>query len=221
MLFSFPRRPWYGHYVKATYVVPTLCARASITKSQALPQDRAHLVGGERLRGRPGLHRPAKGAKIFEGHDVRPGMPAEALSIAGHTADRTASPNRQVPADRAASCRSSARGSTLPWRSNRDYHRRSCKMTLMRTQDESCGPSPCQMLAALAAGILVSPRRGLAGDRELRFGLTPVFLTNDLELLARLKSYLERAVGSPVRLVTCRTYQEITSLLVSGQLDVR
>ena len=76
-----------------------------------------------------------------------------------------------------------------------------------------------QMLTGLAAGILAGPRITLAGDRELRFGLTPVFLTNDLELLARLKSYLERAVGSPVRLVTRRTYQEITSLLVSGQLD--
>jgi phosphonate transport system substrate-binding protein len=54
---------------------------------------------------------------------------------------------------------------------------------------------------------------------ELRFGLTPVFLTSDLELLAKLKTYLERATGHTIRLVTKRTYGEITSLLISGQLD--
>jgi phosphonate transport system substrate-binding protein len=58
-----------------------------------------------------------------------------------------------------------------------------------------------------------------AASQDLKFGLTPVFLTNDLELLARLRSYLERAMNAPVRLVTRRTYQEITSLLISGQLD--
>jgi phosphonate transport system substrate-binding protein len=58
-----------------------------------------------------------------------------------------------------------------------------------------------------------------ADGADIRFGLTPVFLTSDLELLASLKSYLERATGSAVKLVSRRTYQEITSLLLSGQLD--
>lgn len=58
----------------------------------------------------------------------------------------------------------------------------------------------------------------IAAD-EFKFGLTPVFLTNDLELLARLRDYLRRKAGHNVRLVTKRTYQEITSLLISGQLD--
>jgi phosphonate transport system substrate-binding protein len=53
----------------------------------------------------------------------------------------------------------------------------------------------------------------------IRFGLTPVFLTNDLELLGRLQSYLQRSTGYPVSLITRRTYQEITALLTSGQLD--
>ncbi len=53
----------------------------------------------------------------------------------------------------------------------------------------------------------------------IRFGLTPVFLTSDLELLGRLEAYLQRATGSPVMLVTRRTYQEITALLVAGELD--
>ncbi|OHV17584.1 phosphonate ABC transporter substrate-binding protein [Methylorubrum extorquens] len=57
------------------------------------------------------------------------------------------------------------------------------------------------------------------GPGELKFGLTPVCLTSDLELLAHLRSYLERFLARPVRLVTRRTYQEITALLVSGQLD--
>jgi phosphonate transport system substrate-binding protein len=43
-------------------------------------------------------------------------------------------------------------------------------------------------------------------------------LTSDLELLALLRTYLERATGRPVRLITKRTCQEITSLLISGQL---
>ena len=59
----------------------------------------------------------------------------------------------------------------------------------------------------------------VAAADEFKFGLTPVFLTNDLELLARLRDYLQRRTGHSVRLVTKRTYQEITSLLISGQLD--
>jgi phosphonate transport system substrate-binding protein len=58
-----------------------------------------------------------------------------------------------------------------------------------------------------------------ATNGPIRFGLTPVFLTNDLELLGRLQSYLQRATGHPVELVTRRTYQEITTLLTTGQLD--
>ena len=52
----------------------------------------------------------------------------------------------------------------------------------------------------------------------IRFGLTPVFLNDDLELLARLQAFLERATARPVELVQRRTYEEITSLLISGQL---
>ncbi len=53
---------------------------------------------------------------------------------------------------------------------------------------------------------------------ELRFGLTPVFLTNDLELLTKLKAYLSRKTGKEVQLVRRRTYEEITNLLLSGEL---
>jgi phosphonate transport system substrate-binding protein len=70
-------------------------------------------------------------------------------------------------------------------------------------------------MAASAAGA----RTSAAQPDILRFGLTPVFLSSDLELLDRLRAYLETATGYPVQLVTRRTYQEITSLLVSGELD--
>ena len=56
-------------------------------------------------------------------------------------------------------------------------------------------------------------------SREITLGLTPVFLNNDLELLSTLKAYLESSTGQTVKLVLRRTYEEITSLLVSGQLD--
>jgi phosphonate transport system substrate-binding protein len=62
-------------------------------------------------------------------------------------------------------------------------------------------------------------KRSYALDAPLLFGLTPVFLTNDLELLTQFKSYLSRKCGTEVQLVQRRTYEEITSLLLSGQLD--
>jgi phosphonate transport system substrate-binding protein len=71
-------------------------------------------------------------------------------------------------------------------------------------------------LAGLAApGILRAQQIG----GNLTLGRTPVFLTNDLELLSALKTYLETATGRSVKLVLRRTYQEITTLLVSSQLD--
>jgi phosphonate transport system substrate-binding protein len=78
-----------------------------------------------------------------------------------------------------------------------------------------------QLLAGLAgAGALsLFAGRSPAAQGEVRFGLTPVFLTSDLELLTQLRSYLSGALGRPVTLVTRRTYQEITALLLSGQLD--
>ena len=64
-------------------------------------------------------------------------------------------------------------------------------------------------------------RRGAvaAQTKAIRFGLTPVFLDNNLKLLEALKSYFETATKRPVQLVQRRTYEEITALLISGQLD--
>jgi phosphonate transport system substrate-binding protein len=69
-------------------------------------------------------------------------------------------------------------------------------------------------LAAVAIGA-----RTTIGETALRFALTPVLLTSDLVMLDELKRYLEQAMGRPVHLVTRRTYQEITALLVSRQVD--
>lgn len=83
------------------------------------------------------------------------------------------------------------------------------------------GVSRREVLAG-TAGVLASPfvlsQRAQAQD-PLSFGLTPVFLTNDLELLTKLKAYMSRQCGREVELVQRRTYEEITALLVSAQLD--
>ena len=72
------------------------------------------------------------------------------------------------------------------------------------------------VVAAVACAV-PGHRIGASGA-SIRFGLTPVFLNNDLELLDRLRAFLARSTGQQVTLVQRRTYEEITSLLVSGQL---
>lgn len=89
---------------------------------------------------------------------------------------------------------------------------------LPRPSRLACRPTRRAFLAGVASTALIRGQSALAGA-ALRFGLTPVFLNNDLELRDHLGAYLEKATGRPVELVTRRTYQEITSLLISGQLD--
>lgn len=79
-----------------------------------------------------------------------------------------------------------------------------------------------RLLAGVGSAVgLAAPtwRMARAAEPPLRFGLTPVFLTSDLLLLDALKSYLAGAMDRSVQLVSRRTYQEITALLVSRQLD--
>ena len=68
-----------------------------------------------------------------------------------------------------------------------------------------------------AAGAFGAGR--LRAEGPLRFALTPVLLTSDLVMLEELKAYLSQALGRTVHLVTRRTYQEITALLLSRQVD--
>lgn len=58
-----------------------------------------------------------------------------------------------------------------------------------------------------------------ASQRTVAFGHTPVFLDSDIALIAQIEAYLTGKLGRPVNLVRRRTYMEITSLLVAGQLD--
>lgn len=67
-------------------------------------------------------------------------------------------------------------------------------------------------------GLGTAGRAWGASPAGIVFGLTPVFLNNDIELLAKLKAYLSRMTGRDVQLVQRRTYEEITGLLLSGQL---
>ncbi len=71
--------------------------------------------------------------------------------------------------------------------------------------------------AALIAAAAVRPLH--AGRRPVYFGLTPVFLDSDIQLLAALTQYLTDRLQQPVSLVKRRTYQEITAMLLSEQLD--
>lgn len=78
--------------------------------------------------------------------------------------------------------------------------------------------SAIALCTGAVASIALAPPRSIAQVEGFRFGLTPVFLSNDLELLALLRAYLTEAIGEPVELVSRRTYQEVTALLVAGQL---
>ncbi|QMU56875.1 MAG: PhnD/SsuA/transferrin family substrate-binding protein [Boseongicola sp.] len=75
-----------------------------------------------------------------------------------------------------------------------------------------------QFTFAAGASLLAAPSLALT-DKVLKFGLTPVFLTNDRELLQRLEQYLATALGGKIELVFRKTYQEITSLLIAGELQ--
>lgn len=75
------------------------------------------------------------------------------------------------------------------------------------------------LMAGGAAAIAVFTPAVLKAQQPFLFGLTPVFLTSDLVLLEALQDYLTKSMGSEVRLVQKRTYQEITSQLVAGQID--
>ena len=58
-----------------------------------------------------------------------------------------------------------------------------------------------------------------AATEPVSIGLNPLFLDSDIELLSLLQTYLAAQLARPVQLIKRRTYQEITALLLSGQLD--
>jgi phosphonate transport system substrate-binding protein len=75
------------------------------------------------------------------------------------------------------------------------------------------------MLAGLAAAALLSPMNLAGATEPVSIGLNPLFLDSDIQLLSLIQSYLAAQLGRTVQLIKRRTYQEITALLLSGQLD--
>ncbi|EEW26905.1 substrate-binding domain-containing protein [Rhodobacter ferrooxidans] len=73
-------------------------------------------------------------------------------------------------------------------------------------------------MMALAGAAVAVPMR-LRAAEPLRLGLTPVFLDNDAEVIARLRDAFGSGTGRSVELVQRRTYQEVTGLLLEGGVD--
>ncbi len=75
------------------------------------------------------------------------------------------------------------------------------------------------VIAGGLAAILLRPRAPARAADAVSIGLNPLFLDSDIQLLSMLEAYLVARLGRPVQLVKRRTYQEITAMLLSGQLD--
>ena len=74
------------------------------------------------------------------------------------------------------------------------------------------------LLGAAAASTLGRLPAARAAE-TFSFGLTPLFLDNDIELLSMVERYITGRLERPVVLVKRRTYHEISAMLLSGQLD--
>ncbi|MBI1219397.1 MAG: PhnD/SsuA/transferrin family substrate-binding protein [Rhodobacteraceae bacterium] len=74
-------------------------------------------------------------------------------------------------------------------------------------------------LSATATVLGASAGAVLAEARPFALGLTPVFLSNDTDLLRNFQNYLQSSMQGPVEFVQRRTYEEITGMLLEGSLD--
>jgi phosphonate transport system substrate-binding protein len=74
------------------------------------------------------------------------------------------------------------------------------------------------VLCGFTALVRQSPFPG-SNEIGFSFGLTPVFLDNNMPLLSLLQEYLSQQLDRPIVLVKRRTYREIATMLLSGQLD--
>ena len=75
------------------------------------------------------------------------------------------------------------------------------------------------VLAGFTAAALIWPTNSIGATEPVSIGLNPLFLDSDIQLLLLLQTYLSAQLVRPVQLTKRRTYQEITALLLSGQLD--
>ncbi len=81
------------------------------------------------------------------------------------------------------------------------------------------GPSRRSVILGAAAASLLSRPFCARASEPFSFGLTPVFLDNDIELRSMVERYMTARLERPVALVNRRTYHEISAMLLSGQLD--
>lgn len=58
-----------------------------------------------------------------------------------------------------------------------------------------------------------------APNSEIRIGLTPVFLDDQLEFLKQLRVYLSERLEAPVRFVQRGSYREVVELIRGGKID--
>lgn len=98
------------------------------------------------------------------------------------------------------------RSNRIPWRNTGRLNAKTSRRTALRA------------IVGAAAACLPAPAIAQRA-RPVQVGLTPVFLNSDLELLGNLQTYLSAAWNCEVQLLTRRTYQEITTLLVTDQID--
>ncbi len=77
------------------------------------------------------------------------------------------------------------------------------------------------VMKGLAASIAVQGALAcpVVAANTVTFGINPLFLDSDIQLLSKIQAYLVKRLDRPVQLVKRRTYQEITAMLLSGQLD--
>lgn len=75
------------------------------------------------------------------------------------------------------------------------------------------------LLAGTVGAMLSAPAVLRAQPVPFRFGLTPVFLDNDWQLLDHLRTHLSSEMGLPVEFLQRRTYKEVTALLLLGEID--
>jgi phosphonate transport system substrate-binding protein len=97
--------------------------------------------------------------------------------------------------------------------------RRARRLLLPRAFATRSGFTRRQAVAGAVSLAAAAAARPVRAQSPVYFGLTPVFLDSDIKLLAALEAYLAGRLGRPVNLVKRRTYQEITAMLLSEQLD--
>lgn len=81
------------------------------------------------------------------------------------------------------------------------------------------GLSRRAFVAGAASAAIAAPKIASATPRSVAIGVTPLILDDDIRVMSLLENYLDSRLARPVQLVRRRTYQEITTMLLSGQLD--